>query len=147
VLFLVQQIPEGKRARILREFDPAMPDVEMDQEQIKQVFLNLALNALQAKPDGCTLTVRTYADVPERVAEIRHRSRYIMAEVSDDGPGIPPDRLGKVFHPFFTTKESGTGLGLSMTRKILDMHDGWITAASGEGRGATFSVFLPKVKL
>jgi len=84
--------------------------------------------------------------VPERVTEFKHRSRFVMAEVSDDGPGIPPDRIGKIFHPFFTTKESGTGLGLSMTRKILDMHDGWITVAS-EGKGATFSVFLPKVKL
>ncbi len=148
VLFLVQQIPEGKRARIVREFDPGMPDVEMDQEQIKQVFLNLALNALQAKPSGCTLTIRTHADVPPgRVPELRHLSRYIMAELSDDGPGIPPDRIGKIFQPFFTTKDSGTGLGLSMTRKILDLHDGWITVESEGGKGATFSVFLPKVKL
>ncbi len=64
VLFLVQQIPEGKRARIVREFDPGMPEIEMDQEQVKQVFLNLALNALQARPDGVTLTIRTRGDVP-----------------------------------------------------------------------------------
>ncbi len=146
VLFLVQQIPEGRRAKMVREFDPAMPDVEMDQEQIKQVFLNLALNALQAKPDGCTLTLCTHADVPEEVPDIRHRSRYVMATVTDDGPGIPIDRIGKIFHPFFTTKESGTGLGLSMTRKILDMHEGWITVSSDKGKGSTFSVFIPKVK-
>jgi two-component system sensor histidine kinase AtoS len=57
-----------------------------------------------------------------------------------------PPNDGKVFKPFFTTKESGTGLGLSMTRKILDLHDGWITAESGSGGGATFTVFLPKVR-
>ncbi|HEY5997613.1 MAG TPA: ATP-binding protein, partial [Candidatus Deferrimicrobiaceae bacterium] len=147
VLFLVRQIPEGKRARIVREFDPAMPAIEMDQEQIKQVFLNLALNALQAKPDGCTLTIRTFAEVPEDVPDIKARARFAMAQVADDGPGIPSDKIGKIFHPFFTTKESGTGLGLSMTRKILDLHDGWITAASEPGRGSTFTVFLPKVKL
>jgi len=68
----------------------------------------------------------------------------VMASVSDDGPGIPPDKLGKVFQPFFTTKENGTGLGLSMTRKILDLHEGRITVESGPGAGATFTVFLPK---
>jgi signal transduction histidine kinase len=146
VLFLVRQIPEGKRARIVREFDPAMPEIEMDPEQVKQVFLNLALNALQASPDGVTLTVRTRGDVPAEGDEVRHRARYVMASVTDDGPGIPPDKLGKVFQPFFTTKESGTGLGLSMTRKILDLHEGRITAESGPGGGATFTVFLPKSK-
>ena len=146
VLFLVRQIPEGKRARIVREFDPGMPEVEMDPEQVKQVFLNLALNALQASPDGVTLTVRTRGDVPAEGDQVRHRARYVMASVADDGPGIPPDKLGKVFQPFFTTKESGTGLGLSMTRKILDLHEGRITAESGPGGGATFTVFLPKSK-
>jgi len=146
VLFLVQQIPEGKRAKIRREFDPAMPAIDMDAEQVKQVFLNLVLNALQAKPDGCILTVRTHAEIPPGVAGIRHRGRFVMAVVEDDGPGIPPERIGKIFQPFYTTKESGTGLGLSMTRKILDLHEGWITAESGVGRGASFSVFLPKAK-
>ncbi|MHB8782958.1 MAG: ATP-binding protein [Desulfobacteria bacterium] len=146
VLFLVQQIPEGKRARIVREFDPAMSEIEMDPEQVKQVFLNLALNALQASPDGVTLTVRTRGDVPAEGDAVRHRARYVMASVADDGPGIPPDKIGKIFQPFFTTKEHGTGLGLSMTRKILDLHEGRITAESGPGGGATFTVFLPKSK-
>jgi signal transduction histidine kinase len=147
VLFLVQQIREGKRATFLREYDPGMPEIEMDQEQAKQIFLNLVLNALQASPDGVTVTVRTFSEVPPDVADVKHRGRYVMASVSDDGPGIPPDRVGKIFHPFFTTKESGTGLGLSMTRKILDLHDGWITVSSVMGRGSTFTVFLPKEKL
>ena len=147
VLFLVKQIPEGKRATIGREFDPGMPEIEADQEQIKQVFLNLVLNALQASPEGCNLTVRTHSEIPPEVPDVKIRSRFVMATVADDGPGIPADRIGKIFQPFFTTKESGTGLGLSMTRKILDLHDGWITAASQEGKGATFTVFLPKRKL
>ena len=147
VLFLVKQIPEGKRAKMIREFDPSMPEIEMDQEQVKQVFLNLVLNALQARPEGCVLTIRTHSEVPPEVPDVKIRSRFVMATVTDDGPGIPSDRIGKIFQPFFTTKEAGTGLGLSMTRKILDLHDGWITAASQEGKGATFTVFLPKRKL
>jgi len=147
VLFLVQQIPEGKRARIVRDFDPGMPEVEMDPEQVKQVFLNLALNAVQARPDGVTLTIRTRGDVPAEGDDVLHRARYVTASMTDDGPGIAPDKLGKIFQPFFTTKENGTGLGLSMTRKILDLHEGRITAESGPGGGATFTVYLPKAKL
>ena len=99
------------------------------------------------KSAAVRVTVRTCSEVPPDVPDVKHRSRYVMASVSDDGPGIPPDKVGKIFHPFFTTKESGTGLGLSMTRKILDLHDGWITVASTPGKGSTFSVFLPKEKL
>jgi signal transduction histidine kinase len=94
-----------------------------------------------------TLTIRTRGDVPAEGDAVLHRARYVMASVTDDGPGIPPDKLGKVFQPFFTTKESGTGLGLSMTRKILDLHEGRITAESGPAGGATFTVFLPKAKM
>lgn len=147
VLFLVQQIPEGKRAKIVRDFDPSMPDVEMDQEQMKQVFLNLVLNALQAKPEGVTLTITTRGAASSGVSGAVPKGRFVMARVADDGPGISPDRIGKIFQPFFTTKEGGTGLGLSMTRKILDLHDGWITAASEPGKGAVFTVFLPMEKL
>jgi signal transduction histidine kinase len=124
-----------------------MPEIEMDQEQVKQVFLNLALNALQASPGGVTLSIRTRGDVAAAGDDVRHHARYVTASVSDDGPGIPPEKLGKIFQPFFTTKESGTGLGLSMTRKILDLHEGRITAESGPAGGATFTVFLPKAKM
>ena len=118
----------------------------MDPEQIKQVFLNLALNALQASPAGCVLTLRTQSEVPPEEGVDPARRRFVMASVSDDGPGIPPERIGKIFQPFYTTKESGTGLGLSMTRKILDLHEGRITVRSVPGRGATFTVLLPKEK-
>ena len=147
VLFLVQQGREGKKARIVREFDPAMPDIEMDPEQVKQVFLNLALNALQARPDGCELRIRTHAEVPEDFEDTPFRGGYVVATVADNGPGIPPERLGKIFQPFYTTKEGGTGLGLPMTRKILNLHDGRITAASEPGKGTVFTVYLPKSRL
>jgi hypothetical protein len=147
VLFLVQQTREGKKARVHREFDPAMPDTEMDPEQIKQVFLNLALNAIQARPEGCELRIRTYSEVPADLQDTPFRSGCVVATVADNGPGIPPDRLGKIFQPFYTTKDGGTGLGLPMTRKILDLHDGRITAASEPGRGTVFTVYLPKFRL
>ena len=147
VLFLLQQVREGKRAKVVRDFDPAMPDIEMDPEQIKQVFLNLALNALQASPGGCTLTIRTRAEVPPEEGGEVPRHRFVTASVADDGPGIPPERLSKIFQPFYTTKESGTGLGLSMTRKILDLHEGRITVRSEPGKGTVFTVFLPRERM
>lgn len=146
VVFLVKQVREGKRANIVLDLDQALPPVEMDPDQLKQVFLNLFLNAIQAKPDGCTLTVRTFAEVPLDAGEEKRRAGYVMCSIADDGPGIPPDMLGRIFLPFVTTKEGGTGLGLPMTRKILDLHDGWITVQSEIGKGTTFRVFLPKTK-
>ncbi|RMG61135.1 MAG: HAMP domain-containing protein [Deltaproteobacteria bacterium] len=147
VIFLARQIPEGRKATFIREFDPAMEEVEVDAEQIKQVFLNLFLNALQAKPEGCEITVKTYREAPPGYLKGISRKNYIMITVSDNGPGIPPDKLSKIFQPFFTTKEAGTGLGLSITRKILDLHEGHITVESEVGRGTSFHIFLPKRKL
>jgi len=147
VIFFVKQIPEGKKAKFLREFDPAMEEIDLDAEQMKQVFLNLFLNSLQAKPDGCEITVKTYRETPPGFLEGIPRKNYVMITVSDNGPGIPPDRVSKIFQPFYTTKESGTGLGLSITRKIVDMHEGRITVESEPGRGTTFYIFLPKRKL
>jgi signal transduction histidine kinase len=86
-------------------------------------------------------------EIPGDVPGIHSKQHYVTASIADDGPGIPPDRLQKIFQPFYTTKESGTGLGLSMTRKILDLHEGRITVRSEPGEGAVFTVFLPRERM
>jgi len=94
------------------------------------------LNALQAVPGGGTVTIRsgvTPADSTARVA------------ISDTGPGIPAEHLDRVFEPYFTTKEGGTGLGLALARKIVEEHQGTIRAENGPSGGATFIVTLPIV--
>ena len=101
---------------------------------LRQVLLNLAINACQAMPDGGTLRIAC-ADAPRGRVEIR---------VSDTGVGISQEHLAKIFDLYFTTKDDGTGLGLSMVYRIVQMHDGEIDVESTPGRGTTFTVLLPR---
>jgi len=110
--------------------------VEGDPEQLRQVMWNLVRNALQATPAGGRILVDAFE-------QIRQGIRFVVATVSDTGPGIAPQDLGRIFNPFFTTKEGGTGLGLSISQRIIHYHKGFIEVRSVPGKGSTFSVFLP----
>jgi signal transduction histidine kinase len=110
--------------------------VEGDAEQLKQVVWNLIRNAVQATPPGGSIHVDAFE-------QIRHGTRYVVVTIADSGAGIDPQNLGKIFNPFYTTKEGGTGLGLSISQRIVHYHKGFIEARSGPGKGSTFSVFLP----
>ncbi len=108
--------------------------VAADPSQLEQLFINLALNAIHAmSPKGGTLTVRASS-----------RNSWVKVDVQDTGCGIPPDRLGDIFQPFFTTRRQGTGLGLFSCQRIVTDHDGKITVRSEVGKGTCFSVWLPK---
>jgi len=111
--------------------------VEGDAEQLKQVVWNLVRNAVQATPPGGRVSIDLFP-------QIRHRERYVVLIVSDTGAGIDPAVMGKIFNPFFTTKEGGTGLGLAISQRIVHMHKGFIEVRSEPGRGSTFSVFFPE---
>ncbi len=106
--------------------------VQCDPEQLKQVILNLTINAIQAMPDGG----RTELSVLPSDGNVR-------ISVRDEGPGVPAQDLEKIFDPFCTTKENGTGLGLSVASQIITQHGGTITAEPNLSRGMTFSVVLP----
>ena len=101
-------------------------------EQIKQVLLNLVLNALQAMPDGGILEITS--------ENLQHE---VHIKVTDNGPGIAPENRERIFNPFVTTRDSGTGLGLAITQRIVHGHDGHIVLDSTPGQGATFTVCLP----
>lgn len=103
-----------------------------DVEKLKQVVLNVVVNAIEAMKDGGTLTARSFVE-----------GNHIAVEIGDTGPGIDPDVIANVFDPFFTTKEAGTGLGLSIVRKIVDQHAGTITIDSERGRGTRVRVRIP----
>ncbi len=116
------------------DLEADLPQVWGDGEQLKQVLLNLASNALDAMPNGGTLLFRT------------HKSdKKVMLEVIDTGEGIPKHILPRIFDPFFTTKSSGkgTGLGLALSQDIVERHGGIITVNSEVGKGSTFTVVLP----
>lgn len=105
-----------------------------DAHQLKQVFLNLILNACEVMPDGGLISV--HVESPPQ------KKRSVMIRISDTGGGIPPEMLSQIFNPFFTTKRHGTGLGLAIVNRILLNHNGRIAAAN-EGSGAVFTVTLP----
>lgn len=119
------------RTRVLAD----LPPVTCDPEQVKQVVLNLVMNAIQAIPEGGNVEVNLLRD-PTRV----------VIEVKDEGVGIMPEHLDNIFDPFFTTKDTGSGLGLSVAHQIVTQHGGVLTAKNNTGKGATFSLSLPLIR-
>jgi PAS domain S-box-containing protein len=119
-------------------FGAEHPVVRADPNRLRQVFLNLIINAMESMNGDGTVTVRT--------GSLKRRSRsrdWIFVDIADTGAGIPAEHLGRIFDPFFTTKNAGTGLGLTVTHKIVEDHRGRIEVESREGTGTTFRVLLP----
>ena len=138
---------------VARELQRDLPLVKLDAAKTGQVFINVISNALQAMPDGGTLTVRTYSKqltgVGANIGDSRSESfrvgeAIVVAEVEDTGTGIPEDKLAKVFEPFFTTKPTGkgTGLGLSVTKTIIDLHGGTIDIRNLPDGGARVTLMF-----
>lgn len=127
-------------AEIVVKLDELMPPVAGDPDQLVQVFLNLGINALQAMAgQKGTLEIVT---TRRRRSPLGYGS-FAEVRFRDTGIGIPPDKLGDLFVPFFTTKVHGTGLGLAISQRIVAQHGGTIEVRSNPGKGSTFSVFLP----
>ncbi len=129
-------------------FDVELPDdlwlVDIDAAQMNQVFHNLLLNAAQAMPGGGRVRVAADNAVLGSVSSVPlPPGRYVRVRVIDEGMGVDPKHIDRLFDPYFTTKSSGTGLGLATAHSIVNRHGGHITVESALGRGATFLVFLP----
>ncbi len=117
---------------IIRDYSPDVPKLAIDPALMEQVFINLLSNAAQASEPGAPVTVST-----------RRTPKRIEIDVMDRGSGIPPDKIETIFNPFFTTKQSGVGLGLAIVSKIVNGHGGKMTVDSEPGKGSTFRVCLP----
>lgn len=129
---LVQVDAQSFGITLRLEMDNDPPQVMLDKDKMNQVFLNLFLNAIQAMEDGGELLVAT-----------EHDARKIIITVRDNGVGIVPENLGRVFDPYFTTKNDGTGLGLAMSAKIVEEHGGWMELSSVAGSYTEVRVVLP----
>jgi signal transduction histidine kinase len=117
---------------VCKEWEKDLPMVWVDGTQIKQVYLNLLLNALQAMPQGGKLTVR-----------LQVSGGSLLTAITDEGEGIPPEVRANLFEPFFTTKRGGTGLGLSISQRIIEGHNGRLRLFSQPGVGTTVVVRFP----
>jgi signal transduction histidine kinase len=143
---LESQAPSNVRVEL--DLTDGVPRVQADAEQLKQVFLNLALNAFQAMPGGGRLTVSTRVARDELAfwREGSRRADVVEVRFRDSGPGIPEEVRESIFVPFYTTKEKGTGLGLAICQRIVKAHQGSIVVRSVTGEGAEFLVSLPGLR-
>jgi signal transduction histidine kinase len=132
VLDLEEESGRGRGVTIVRDLPSDGCVAIGDREKLKQVILNLVVNAFEAMKQGGLLTVR-----------VRSSNERVIMTFEDNGPGIASDLLPNVFDPFFTTKEAGTGLGLSIVRKIIDQHGGDVEIVSDRGQGARIVVAIP----
>lgn len=153
-LLLVKHELDRHHVTIIKELSEDLPTVRLDCHKMEQVMVNLMMNAVQAMPEGGTVTVRTHT---KQMTSASHRvgsrradyfsigDMVVVTEVDDTGPGIPPHAFSKIFDPFFTTKPTGqgTGLGLTVTRNIIEMHGGVIELRNREEGGVRVTVLLP----
>ena len=128
-------------------FTEDLHPVEIDEGQITQVLFNIIINAAQAMPDGGTISIDE-ENVTIGMETGDHHfplpdGEYVKISIKDEGPGIPEELLMKIFDPFFSTKQGGSGLGLATSYSIIKNHDGFIQAESEMGKGATLTIYLP----
>jgi signal transduction histidine kinase len=123
-------VPEN--IEVINKLDANLPEVEIDADQIRQVFVNIATNGIQAMPEGGKLII-----------DAKKEDKFLEVAISDTGDGISEDVIGKIFDPLFTTRAKGIGLGLAVCKSIIERHGGDIGVESKVGEGATFTVKLP----
>jgi two-component system cell cycle sensor histidine kinase/response regulator CckA len=134
----------GSNVQCLFSFAEDLKAVEVDAGQIGQVVSNLVINAVQAMPEGGTIRVKAENVAAGLPGEFPLVPRdFIRISVEDEGTGIPQENLGKIFDPYFTTKQKGSGLGLATGFSIIKRHGGYIAVESVVGKGSAFHIYLP----
>jgi two-component system NtrC family sensor kinase len=145
-----QSTAHGQSVTILPVYDEPGLIAPVDTNQMKQVFLNIMINAFDAMEDGGTLTITTRSFAPRRTGDLTQdistRQRYITVTFQDTGSGIDDGQLERIFEVYFTSKSTGTGLGLPIAQQIVEKHGGKIEVASTPGEGTTFTVCLPALQ-
>jgi PAS domain S-box-containing protein len=145
VLELYGERLDAQGIRVMRDWPRDVPAVWADHEALYRAVVNLVANALDAMSRGGQLTLRLALTDVDPLTGARTNARPVVIEVEDSGHGIPLGDLDRVFNPFFSTKDGGTGLGLALTQKIVEDHGGSIDVRSAPGEGAVFRIALPLV--
>lgn len=145
VLFLVETDMKKRGIALVMEFDPSLPMFFGDMDTLKQVFLNLIKNGLEAMDKGGELKITTRMVTDYHLVQQRKRSNFIAVDIEDTGVGIEEEQMDKIFTPFFTTKPQGSGLGLAFCQKYVGLHSGVINFRR-KSQGTIFSVLLPTTK-
>ncbi|MEW5901521.1 MAG: HAMP domain-containing sensor histidine kinase, partial [Acidobacteriota bacterium] len=131
-LAIVSSLAEKKSVEIPPLPAQPLPLISLDSERLKQAFINLLSNAIDASPEG-----------EKVIVSMRQRARAITVDFTDHGPGIPRSQREEIFSPFFTTKRHGTGLGLAIAKNIIEAHMGSLKVLDSPEKGSTFRVTLP----
>jgi len=131
IIEIVWAKAEAEKIKIIKDYD-SLPALNIDPDFIKTCIFNVILNAFQAMPAGGNLTIKTETS-----------SKMLSIIISDTGNGIPEDELPKIFEPFYTTKRNGLGLGLAMTKRVVEEHGGKVDIRSIAGNGSTVAINLP----
>lgn len=136
ILYLLSTDISWEQVSIAKRFDTTLPPIACDSQQLKQVFINIFMNAYEAMNGRGKLTIKT-------TTASFNNNPFVSISITDTGGGINPAFIDNIFNPFFTTKERGTGLGLAISNKIINNHNGHIDIENTVGRGVTFIVYLP----
>jgi len=145
ILTLEKGTLEMKEGAFVQAYDPSIPTIKANKDELKQVFLNLVKNAVEASPKGGVVRISTQynTDYTFRKKQDILSSHNIVVKITDSGLGMPSDTMKKIFTPFFTTKKRGSGLGMAVSLKIVENHHGKIKVTSEENVGTVIQVFLP----
>jgi signal transduction histidine kinase len=137
MILLISSETKSKHINIAKDYGTDLSPVTIDREQMKQVFLNMLLNAIEATSGNGKIVVKTRSFIKP------DGEPYMQIEFTDNGCGIAPEYLEDIFTPFFTTKEKGSGLGLSISNQIIQDHKGYIDVESQLNKGTSFFINLP----
>ena len=145
ILILEKGTLEMKEGAFVQVYDPSIPTIKANKDELKQVFLNLVKNAVEASPKGGRVRISTQynTDYTFRKKQDTLSPHNIVVKITDSGPGMTNATKKKIFTPFFTTKKRGTGLGMAVSLKIVENHHGKIKVTSEENIGTVIQVFLP----
>lgn len=135
VLKLMQDNLRHRKIKLVNKFEDNLPEIMLDENRMKQVFMNIILNSMQAMPDGGMITIQ---------CNYEQHEKKIYIEVSDTGIGMSQNVINHAFEPFFSSKSDGTGMGLANVKKIIELHNGSIKIESAEGKGTKVIISLDK---